>query len=403
MAMTTGRGSGGSSYSYSVTETYTLEEAITKAASGSLWPGEVYRQLPAEIQGEVNHIARQKYSKDFNSLGLSEQNGVMAALAAEIKKAKEEAEKPVSLLDALRLASEGKIDDLKLYEALPQELQAALDSLAHGLSSPDFRHARSEARSQVLKIVLGALAEQTVQNAAEAGLELHNRALDLRGKGNDAEALKVMRGSEKALNEFVEANSSPTAATVNAYCNLSSVRAHIGDWTSDASVLLSAITSADQGLEQSDKTAAQPTFDRGALLHNRAHASYRLGEIRRDLSTLKRGQKDIAAAREVFQALGQIEALQENSALGAKIEDAIAKLQPAHDLNSTRSISTSSRDSQQAKSVQIEDETSKSYPSADGKRTAQLNFKYQKAMREWQALPWLKRLRTPKPAPPPGI
>ncbi len=41
--------------------------------------------------------------------------------------------------------------------------------------------------------------------------------------------------------------------------------------------------------------------------------------------------------------------------------------------------------------------------SADGARAAQLNVEYQQALKEWQALPWLKRMRVPKPTPPTGI
>jgi len=295
MAMVTSRGSGGSSYSYTVTETYTLEEAINKASTGSLSPGEVYRQMPGEIQGEVDSIARRLYSKSFSSLGYSEQRQVMGALAAEVKRAKEEAEKTVSLIDALRLAAEGKIDDLKLYDALPQELRAPMDGLAQGLTSLDFKRAKPEARSQVLKIVLGALAEQATNNAAEVGLELHNRALELKKNGSSVEALKMMRDSEKALNQFVNSNPSAPAA-VNAYCNLSSVRAHMGDWANDTSVLCSAITAADEGLERLGKLAGQPDFNKGVLLHNRAHAGCRLGEIGRDRATLIRGRKDVGEA-----------------------------------------------------------------------------------------------------------
>jgi len=326
MAMASSSGYGGGSYSYTtVTETYTLEEAINKASTGSLSPSEVYPQMPGEIQGEVDRLARRLYSKAFSSLGYSEQRQVMAAFAAEIRRAKEEAEKPVSLFDALRLAAEGKIDDLKLYDALPQELRAPLDALAQGLNSPDFKRAKPEARSQVLKVVLAALVEQTTNNTAQEGLELHNRALELKQKGSSVEALKMMRDSEKALTQFVSSNPAPPAA-VKAYCNLSSARAHIGDWANDTSALRSAITAADQGLAQLGKPAGQPDFNRGVLLHNRSHAGCRLGEISRDRPALIRGRKDVAEAGEVFLALKQADAVKENNDLSAKIENVIARL-----------------------------------------------------------------------------
>lgn len=323
MAMVSSSGYGGGSYSYTVTETYTLEEAINKVSTGSLSPSEVYRQMPGEIQGEVDRLASRLYSKTFSSLGYSEQRQVMAALAAAVRRAREEAEKPVSLFDALRLAAEGKIDDLKLYDALPQELRAPMDALTQRLSSSDFKRAKPEVRSQVMKIVLGALVEQATNNAAEVGLELHNRALELKKKGSSVEALKIMRDSEKALSQFVNSNP-PALAAVNTYCNLSSARAHIGDWTNDTSVLRSAITAADQGLERLGKPTRKPDFNRGVLLHNRAHASCRLGEISRDLATLVRGRKDVTEAGELFSALNQADAVKENNALSAKIEVVIA-------------------------------------------------------------------------------
>ena len=43
------------------------------------------------------------------------------------------------------------------------------------------------------------------------------------------------------------------------------------------------------------------------------------------------------------------------------------------------------------------------HPSADPARAAQLNLEYQRAKKAWEALPWLKRMRTPKPEPPTGI
>ena len=43
------------------------------------------------------------------------------------------------------------------------------------------------------------------------------------------------------------------------------------------------------------------------------------------------------------------------------------------------------------------------HPSADGAVAARLNIEYQMALKEWQALPWLKRTRTPKPERPIGI
>jgi hypothetical protein len=43
------------------------------------------------------------------------------------------------------------------------------------------------------------------------------------------------------------------------------------------------------------------------------------------------------------------------------------------------------------------------HPAADGNRAVRLNVEYQTAIKAWQALPWLKRMRTPKPEPPIGV
>jgi tetratricopeptide (TPR) repeat protein len=58
---------------------------------------------------------------------------------------------------------------------------------------------------------------------------------------------------------------------------------------------------------------------------------------------------------------------------------------------------------QQSHRVQIHGYYSTPHPSANGAHAAQLNMEYQKARKAWEALPWLKRVRTPKPEPPTGI
>jgi hypothetical protein len=42
-------------------------------------------------------------------------------------------------------------------------------------------------------------------------------------------------------------------------------------------------------------------------------------------------------------------------------------------------------------------------PAADSNRAARRNIQYQKDLAAWEALPWLKRHRTPKPQRPMGI
>jgi hypothetical protein len=43
------------------------------------------------------------------------------------------------------------------------------------------------------------------------------------------------------------------------------------------------------------------------------------------------------------------------------------------------------------------------HPNANAERAARLNLEYQRDVARWNALPWLKRVRTKKPEPPRGI
>jgi hypothetical protein len=303
-----------------------VEEAIYKASHGGLNPGEVYRQLPEPIQKEVDRLAVQSYAKTFGFLCRSEQCGVMGALAAEFKRMKEEAEKPISIVDALQLAAEGKIDDLKVYDALPEEMRKSIDVLAEALASSEFKKAKPEVRSKVLKIVLQALAQQAGGGVSDRGWELYNQAIEQNAKGDSAGAVKSMHEAEKALAEQASANGDPSAESVVVYCNLSSARAHLGDWTNDVELLRSAITAADRGLEQVAKNAERPEFNCGILLHNRGHAGWRLGELTRDRTTLSRARQDIAKAGDVFLTLKRAEAVKENNALSVRAETALARL-----------------------------------------------------------------------------
>jgi hypothetical protein len=49
------------------------------------------------------------------------------------------------------------------------------------------------------------------------------------------------------------------------------------------------------------------------------------------------------------------------------------------------------------------DLSSSAHPAADPNRAMRLNLEYQKARRQWEALPWWKRMMTKKPEPPTGI
>jgi hypothetical protein len=325
MAMMNTGGSGSRAYSYSsytVTETYSLEEAVQKASQGSLSPGEVYRQMSGPLQAMVDQISSRKFSGSFSGFTLTQQREVMGELSSEIKRAKEQSEKPLSLADALQLAVEGKIDDIKLYNALPDELRQGMNALAAGLHASSFTVASPESRRQILKNVL-ILCQGSAAARVDEGLELHNRALQLKSEGDATGALTKMREAEKILSAQARAATEPSVASITVYCNWSSALAMLGDWTSDAAVLQATIEGADRGLAMVRKLTHPSRFEEGVLLHNRGHAGWRLGEVTRKPVTLTRAIDDIAKAGEVFTSLQRRDAIAENSDLLAKAKSAL--------------------------------------------------------------------------------
>lgn len=161
MAMVaSGSSSGPYSYSY---RTYTLEEAVAKAGCGELSPSEVYHKLPASLQKEVDQLSEKQYGKGFVALEIASQRSVMALLADEIKKAKEENARPLTLIDALCAARDGKADAIKLYGLLPEEVKKVLDSISVIHGAADFCSATVDARRTVLDAII------SVAKDADAG------------------------------------------------------------------------------------------------------------------------------------------------------------------------------------------------------------------------------------------
>jgi hypothetical protein len=153
-------GHGSRSYSYTVTETYSLEEAIDKASRGDLNPSEVYRKTPQALQAEIDRLASRQFSQRFSSLALSQQREVMYALKEEITRAKE----GVSIVEALKMVKRGELDDLKFFQSLPDELRRILDNVAAKHGSTDF----CGGSPQIRKLVIGIVLEMTQKGAAEA-------------------------------------------------------------------------------------------------------------------------------------------------------------------------------------------------------------------------------------------
>ena len=92
-------------------------------------------------------------------------------------------------------------------------------------------------------------------------------------------------------------------------------------------VFAKALTRMLQGFRHlRRKTSAVQDLNRGVLLHNRAHARWRLGEITHKRAALVRGRKDVAEAAQVFKALKHVDAVKENNELSSRIENAITRL-----------------------------------------------------------------------------
>jgi hypothetical protein len=165
MAMTSGRSSGSYSYSYTTTETYTLQEALAKVVAGTLSPGEVFAQLPAELKSEFDRIAKRSYGNDFSSLNIDQERRVVGDFLNRVRKAEEMADKPLTLVEALQLAIEGMIDEAALYKGSPGEIQNMLDELAKMLGGKAFMDGSPEARMQAL-LAMSAM----IQSKAPDGL-----------------------------------------------------------------------------------------------------------------------------------------------------------------------------------------------------------------------------------------
>jgi hypothetical protein len=224
MAMTSGGSSGSRSYSYTVTKSYSVEEAIDMAGRGELDPITIYSQLPQPLKEEVDRIAFQlflhkkpplpeynspgkffiepdpmepdqkeefesieyqrggtfgnapqnypiKTYRHFTNLDLSEKRAVMQDLSAEIKRAKEQREKPLTIREALQMAKKGSVDSLKLFQALPPELQKAMDAIAQNQSAKDFCSANLETRNNSLQLLLELLDEAAEEDARKQEAE----------------------------------------------------------------------------------------------------------------------------------------------------------------------------------------------------------------------------------------
>ncbi len=171
MAMTSGGGRGSSSYSYTTTVSYTLDEALQGAAQGSLEPLQVYAQLPVPLKAIADELATRGGGKPFTSAPSSEQRAAMGALREHIHRANAGQSRRLSLLEAIREAASGTVDGVAVFRASPPELQAILDAIAKNSGSKGFCEATSATRATALATLLGMLSQQNgaSTNADDAG------------------------------------------------------------------------------------------------------------------------------------------------------------------------------------------------------------------------------------------
>ena len=164
MAMASGGGYGGGSYSY--TRTYTLEEAIERASQGLLEPDWVYQKLPPPLQGELDRLASHRFSERLLALSRERQRAVMATMVKAIKDQNRGNEsKPLSILEALTMARDGVVEPAKLFSALPEDLRNVLDAMAREQGSGAFCDATSRQQVALLDSLLRSINERAQEEA----------------------------------------------------------------------------------------------------------------------------------------------------------------------------------------------------------------------------------------------
>ena len=152
-------------YSYTRTETYTFEEAILKAINGSLDPSEIYRQGQPQLKKGIDSLSVKVFSKQFSDLTITKQREIMKNLLLEIEKEKEQSKKPLTILDALRMAEGGSINDLDLFDSLPNELQEVLNTISISYNVLSFKAANPELRKEILGFIIELLAKNAEEDS----------------------------------------------------------------------------------------------------------------------------------------------------------------------------------------------------------------------------------------------
>jgi hypothetical protein len=192
-------------YSYTRTETYTFEEAIQKAINGSLDPSEIYRQGQSQLKKVINSISKQVFSKQFSDLTTSQQREIMKKLLWEIENEKEQSKKPVTMLDALKMAKDGLIDDLELYDNLPNELREVLDTISHTYNVLSFKIANPELRKEILVFIIELIAKDAEDDSLRQKQKEAEQQAQKEAKLKEERESKIRRDSDAKFKADMEA------------------------------------------------------------------------------------------------------------------------------------------------------------------------------------------------------
>jgi len=170
MAQMASGNDGSRTYSYTRTETYTFEEAIQKAINGSLDPSEIYRQGQVQLKKFIDSLAMKEFTKQFSELSNSQQRELLKKLLSEIEKEKEQSKQPLTMLDALKMAKDGIIDSLELYQGLPNELREVLDTISMSYNVTNFNDANPELRKEILGFIIDMLSKNIEEDSKRGSL-----------------------------------------------------------------------------------------------------------------------------------------------------------------------------------------------------------------------------------------
>ncbi|MCX6278001.1 MAG: hypothetical protein NT004_07875 [Bacteroidetes bacterium] len=202
MAQMASGNDGSRTYStYTRTETYTFEEAIQKAINGSLDPSEIYRQGQPQLKKVVDSLSEQVFSKKFSELSNAQQREIMKKLLSEVEKEKEQSNKPLTILDALKMAKDGLIDDLELYQSLPDELREVLDTISMSYNAINFKAANPKLRKEITGFIIDMLAKSIDEDSRQRTQKEAEQQIQNEAKLKNERAVKLREANEAKLRE----------------------------------------------------------------------------------------------------------------------------------------------------------------------------------------------------------